>query len=179
MARASASALGILRTQIGASVQFSRIVRWGNRLNDWNTIPTSRRMVSSARRSSVSSVPSTTMRPSWCTSSRLMQRIMVDLPEPDGPHTTTRSFSAMVSDTSRSTCIAPYHLLTLSSTMAGGALASAKWGRLWAAWLITKFLSAAVGAGELSLQSAAVFRHGETEDEVDQCEREIDLGWEA
>ena len=120
MARASASALGILRTQIGARVQFSRMVRWGNRLNDWNTMPTSRRMVSKARRSSVSSVPSTTMRPSWWVSRRLMQRIMVDLPEPDGPQTTTRSFSVTVRETSRRTCIAPYHLLTLSSTIAGG-----------------------------------------------------------
>ena len=104
--------MGILRTQIGASVQFSRIVRCGNRLNDWNTIPTSRRTVSSALVSSVSSVPSTTIRPSWCVSSRLMQRIMVDLPLPDGPHTTTRSFSATSIVTSRSTCIVPYHLLT-------------------------------------------------------------------
>jgi hypothetical protein len=31
---------------------------------------------------------STMIRPDWCSSSRLMQRIMVDLPEPDGPQTT-------------------------------------------------------------------------------------------
>ena len=36
-------ARGILRTQIGASVQFSSTVRCGNRLNCWNTMPTSRR----------------------------------------------------------------------------------------------------------------------------------------
>ena len=30
-------------------------------------------------------------RPCWCSSSRLMQRIMVDLPEPDGPQITIRS----------------------------------------------------------------------------------------
>ena len=64
MAKASASALGILRTQIGARVQFSKMVRCGNRLNDWKTIPTSRRIVSKARKSSVSSVPSTIMLPS-------------------------------------------------------------------------------------------------------------------
>ena len=50
-----------------------------------------------------------------------MQRIMVDLPEPEGPQTTTRSPSATLSDTSRSTCNAPNHLLTLSSRIAGGA----------------------------------------------------------
>ena len=53
-----------------------------------------------------------------------MQRIIVDLPDPDGPHTTTRSFSFTVNDTSRSTCIAPYHLFTFSSTIAGGPLNS-------------------------------------------------------
>ncbi len=119
IASASASAFGILRTQIGASVQFSRIVRCGNRLKLWNTIPTSRRTVSSARVSSVSSVPSTTIRPSWCVSSRLMHRIIVDFPEPDGPHTTTRSFCPTLIVTSRSTCIAPYHLFTRSSRIAG------------------------------------------------------------
>ncbi len=35
--------LGILRTQIGASVRFSSTVRCGNRLKCWNTMPTSRR----------------------------------------------------------------------------------------------------------------------------------------
>jgi 23S rRNA A2030 N6-methylase RlmJ len=30
-------------------------------------------------------------RPCWCSSSRLMQRIMVDLPEPEGPQMTMRS----------------------------------------------------------------------------------------
>ncbi len=54
-----------------------------------------------------------------------MQRIMVDLPEPDGPHTTTRSFSATAIETSRSTCSVPYHLLTLSSRMIGGASSTA------------------------------------------------------
>ena len=54
-------------------------------------MPTSRRTASIVFRSSVSSVPSTTMWPSWCSSSRLMQRIMVDLPEPDGPQITMRS----------------------------------------------------------------------------------------
>ena len=42
-------------------------------------------------RSEVSSTPSTTILPFWCSSSRLMQRISVDLPEPDGPQITMRS----------------------------------------------------------------------------------------
>ena len=54
-------------------------------------MPTSERMISMFLRSLVSSVPSTTMVPCWCSSSRLMQRIRVDLPEPDGPQITMRS----------------------------------------------------------------------------------------
>ena len=42
IASSSASFFGILRTQIGASVRFSRMVRCGNRLKCWNTMPTSR-----------------------------------------------------------------------------------------------------------------------------------------
>src|ERR1700722_12364953 len=56
-----------------------------------------------------------------------MQRIMVDLPEPEGPQTTTRSFSATDRDTSRSTWSEPYHLFTRSITMIGGPLVSAIW----------------------------------------------------
>ena len=91
MPSASASFFGIRRTWRGASVTLSRTVRWGNRLNCWNTIPVSRRISWMLRTSRVSSTPSTTMRPSSCSSSRLMQRIIVDLPEPDGPITTTTS----------------------------------------------------------------------------------------
>ncbi len=62
MAISSASRLGIWRTQIGASVQFSSTVRCGNRLKCWNTMPTSRRISSIFFRSSTSSMPSTRMR---------------------------------------------------------------------------------------------------------------------
>jgi hypothetical protein len=48
-------------------------------------MPTSRRTSSIFFRSLVSSMPSTMILPFWCSSSRLMQRIIVDLPEPDGP----------------------------------------------------------------------------------------------
>ena len=54
-------------------------------------MPTSERMISMFLRSLVSSVPSTTIEPFWCSSSRLMQRIKVDFPEPDGPQMTIRS----------------------------------------------------------------------------------------
>ncbi|MCY1531106.1 hypothetical protein D9M68_663200 [compost metagenome] len=48
------------------------------------------------------SCPSSVMRPDWIGSSRLKVRISVDLPEPEGPHTTTTSPLWMVSVTSTS-----------------------------------------------------------------------------
>ena len=63
IASSSASRFGVLRTQIGASAQFSSTVRCGKRLNDWNTMPTSRRTSSTLRKSRVSSTPSTRMTP--------------------------------------------------------------------------------------------------------------------
>ncbi len=64
---------------------------WGNRLNDWNTMPHSRRISWMLRRSSVSSTPSTMIVPLVCFSRWLTQRMSVDLPDPDGPMTTTTS----------------------------------------------------------------------------------------
>ena len=86
-------------------------------------MPTSRRIASTFLTSWVSSIPSTTMWPFWCSSSRLMQRIMVDLPEPDGPQTTT-FWPFMTSRLMfRSTWNSPYHLLTSRRTMLGAPLA--------------------------------------------------------
>ncbi len=110
MAISSACFFGVLRTQIGASVQFSRMVRCGNRLKCWNTMPTSRRTSSIFLRSLVSSLPSTMILPFWCSSSRLMQRIIVDLPEPDGPQMTMRSPRMTFRLMSFSTWNSPYHL---------------------------------------------------------------------
>src|SRR5271165_28108 len=111
-----------------------------------------------------------------------MQRIVVDLPDPEGPQITTRSFCAIVMVTSRSTCIVPYHLLTLSSTIAGGAEGSIWWGAPAAASvvaLIAIFLSAAACAVQLALETAAVFRHGKAKYEVDDRQRDVDLVTEA
>ena len=63
MAISSASFLGIFFTQIGARVRLSRMVRCGKRLNDWNTMPTSRRIISMFFTSLVSGTPCTTMSP--------------------------------------------------------------------------------------------------------------------
>ncbi|EAQ05160.1 hypothetical protein OB2597_07740 [Pseudooceanicola batsensis HTCC2597] len=63
IAVSSASFLGVLRTQIGARVQFSRIVRCGKRLKCWKHIPTSERILSMFFRSDDSTVPSTVIEP--------------------------------------------------------------------------------------------------------------------
>jgi hypothetical protein len=110
IASASAWALGVLRTQIGARVQFSSTVKWGKRLKCWNTMPTSRRTSAMFLMSLVSSMSLTTIWPCWCSSSRLMQRIRVDLPEPEGPQITMRSPRLTVRSMSLSTWNSPYHL---------------------------------------------------------------------
>ncbi len=88
MAMRSASARGIFFTHTGARQRLSRTVRCGNRLKLWNTMPTSDLILSIWRMSLVSSMPSTISLPFWCSSRRLMQRISVDLPDPEGPQMT-------------------------------------------------------------------------------------------
>ena len=81
-------------------------------------MPTSRRTSSIFLRSLVSSLPSTTILPFWCSSSRLMQRIIVDLPEPDGPQMTMRSPRMTFRLMSFSTWKSPYHLCMATISMA-------------------------------------------------------------
>src|SRR5690242_7203366 len=57
-------------------------------------------------------MPSTVMSPFWNGSSPLTHLIKVDLPDPEGPQTTTTSPRATCVVQSLSTCTAPYHLLT-------------------------------------------------------------------
>src|SRR5262245_4379113 len=64
-------------------------------------------------------IPSTVMVPSWNGSSALTHLIKVDLPDPDGPHTTTTSPLATSAEQFFSTWILPYHLLTLLIVIMG------------------------------------------------------------
>jgi hypothetical protein len=77
-------ALGVLRTLIGPSVTFSRIVLCAKRLKDWNTMPTSARRSASALPSSGSSLPSMVIEPDSMVSRRLIVRQSVDFPSPTG-----------------------------------------------------------------------------------------------
>src|ERR1700730_14818396 len=62
---------------------------------------------------SFTEIPATVTVPSWNGSSPLTHLISVDLPEPDGPHTTTTSPLATSIEQSFSTWKSWYHLLTL------------------------------------------------------------------
>src|SRR5882757_7828492 len=112
MAFSRALSLATLRTLTGASVTFSTIVLCANRLNDWNTIPTSDRSCASLRPSAGSTSPSIAMVPESMVSRRLMVRHNVDLPDPDGPSTTMTCPRSTVRLMSLSTCKLPKCLLT-------------------------------------------------------------------
>ena len=119
VARFSASSFFWPRTLIGPSVTFSRIVLWAKRLKLWKTMPTSARSAASSLPSCGSGLPSRVIVPSWMVSRRLIARHSVDLPDPDGPITTTTSPRWMVWLMSFRTCRSPNHLLTPSRTTSG------------------------------------------------------------
>src|SRR5260221_4491173 len=81
----SASLRSRLRTTRWASMTFSRVVRCGNRLNCWNTMPTSARTALMSLLLWARRLPSTKISPPLGVSRWLMQRSTVDLPEPLGP----------------------------------------------------------------------------------------------
>jgi hypothetical protein len=64
-------------------------------------------------------MPSTKISPFWKGSSALTVLISVDLPEPDGPQTTTTSPLLMLVVQSLSTCTGPYHLETFLISIMG------------------------------------------------------------
>src|SRR6202166_513682 len=62
-------------------------------------------------------MPSTIISPFWNGSRPLTVLISVDLPEPDGPHTTTTSPLETLVEQSVSTWKWPYHVLTFLSSI--------------------------------------------------------------
>jgi hypothetical protein len=72
-------------------VKLSKTVICGNNSKCWNTIPTRERNFARSVFESFNAVPSTTILPSWNGSNAFTVLISVDLPEPEGPHTTTTS----------------------------------------------------------------------------------------
>src|SRR6185295_32303 len=93
-----------------------------------------------------------------------MQRISVDLPEPEGPQMTIRSPLATLRSTSRSTWNCPYHLLTFANSMIG-----------WVAGMRgLDVLLFPAGAGiEMALDPLAVAGHREAADEIDRGDEQL------
>ncbi len=90
-ARSWATRPGTRRALIGPNVPLSSTDLCANRLNDWNTMPTSARIRVGFLPSSGSGLPSIMIRPLSTVSSRLMQWHSVDVPELEGLMTTTTS----------------------------------------------------------------------------------------
>src|SRR5439155_10745449 len=97
-----------------------------------------------------------------------MQRIIVDLPEPDGPHTTTRSAFLTSRLMSVRTWNSPNHLSTWRSSMIG-----------WPARVsvAVSVMSPPPPLIELALEHLAVARHEKAEGEVNR--RSEDIGFEV
>src|SRR3954468_14428762 len=121
MPRVLAYSLVLPTTFLNARVTLPSALRWGYRLNDWNTMPIfwrTRLMSTSAR---VMSVPSTMTTPLVGSSSRLQQRSSVDLPEPDGPMMKTSSPCATARSMPFSTSRVPKDLCRLRTSRMSGA----------------------------------------------------------
>src|SRR5690606_24246386 len=116
-------------TLVGPRVTLSSTVLCAKRLKDWKTIPTSARSLASALPSSGRGVPSMRIWPESIVSRRLMVRHSVDLPDPEGPMTTTTSPRCTVRLMFFRTWSSPNHLLTsrisTRGSVAGGGIA---WG---------------------------------------------------
>src|ERR1700749_3199654 len=93
-----------------------------------------------------------------------MQRIMVDLPEPDGPQMTMRSLLVTRRLMSRSTWKSPYHLCTpiisTATPVRSGAGLSASCSAIDAP-------SAPVARREAVLDETCIARHAEAKDQIE------------
>src|ERR1700694_2767752 len=94
-----------------ASSRLRITVRWGNSSKCWNTMPMRARSFGRSVLRSPTEMPATVMVPCWNGSRPLTHLISVDLPDPEGPHTTTTSPLATSVEQPLSTWTVPYHLL--------------------------------------------------------------------
>ena len=93
-------------------VRFLVTLMCGNNSKFWNTMPTRERNFERFASFAPTEIPSSRISPFWNGSSPLTVLINVDLPDPEGPHTTTTSPLLTLVVQSISTCFSPYHLLT-------------------------------------------------------------------
>src|SRR2546421_5749127 len=130
------------------SVRFSVTVMCGKSSKFWNTMPMRERSFERLVFGSFTDTPSTVTVPRWKGSSPFTVLMRVDLPLPDGPHTTTTSPLETSVVQSVSTWKLPYHLLTF-----------------WMEIMDMSGLSA--DHGDLRLQALHEERQAEGDDEVD------------
>ena len=122
MPRSVASLRGRPRTFTCASARLSVTLMCGKSSKFWNTMPMRERSFGRSVFGSSTEMPSTTTFPFWNGSSAFTHLMSVDLPDPDGPHTTTTSPLSTLVVQFVSTWKVPYHLLTpFISIMAMGA----------------------------------------------------------
>ena len=119
MAVASACALGMCLTSMGARVQLSSTDLLLKRLKPWNTMPIFWRRAFRLTFKSIKSCPSNQMWPESASSSKLMQRSSVDLPEPDAPMMHTTSPRLTSRSMPLSTCRSPKDFPSCSILMMG------------------------------------------------------------
>ena len=93
---------------------FSATDRCGKSAYDWNTMDTRR----SAGGRCVTSTPPMAMRPAVAASSPAMSRSVVDLPQPDGPSSTSIRPAAASKLTSSTARVCPHHRLRCSTEIA-------------------------------------------------------------
>ena len=110
----SASGLAIFFTITGPDMTFCSAVMCGKRSNCWNTMPMRARKRARSRPCGMERFTPKSMRrsptcsvPADGSSRRLMQRRKVDLPQPDGPITTTTSPRWTSSETPRTASTVP------------------------------------------------------------------------
>src|SRR5438067_1205207 len=108
-----------------------------------------------------------------------MQRIIVDLPEPEGPQTTTFSPFFTSRLMSVSTWKSPYHLWTACIWIIGPSASRPLAARASLSAIASPSLSAPPVAVELALKHLAVARHEKAEAEVDRGRENIGFGREA
>src|SRR3954453_24153551 len=106
-----------------------------------------------------------------------MQRVMVDLPDPDGPQITMRSLLVTRRLMSRSTWKSPYHLCTpirstATSVLRGVGLRPA----IAAVCSAVSFSPGSVAGGEPGLDAARIAHHAVAEDHIDPRREEVPGG---
>src|SRR3954451_9779797 len=106
-----------------------------------------------------------------------MQRIMVDLPEPDGPQITMRSLFVTRRLMSRSTWKSPYHLCTPIRSTATSVLSGVGFRPGFAAVCSAiPSPSALVAGGEPGFDEPRIARHAVAEDQIEDRGEGI-AGW--